>query len=490
MAVSGLISRHVVRRLPDGQRPLGTTADKQGQVAGENAIGGNRELAGSLGTQVVKVFDQAAGTGLRDYHAKAAGLRLAAPGGGTDGCPGPAPRHPAALTRPDLSRGTTMSMDHQRPVPQPGHTAHPAIRATLAVIIFLALAACGATTTTSAPASVLATGSPGYSGHTGTLTGSGSTFVAPFFAVAFARYVHQHPAVTINYSAVGSSGGIAAFSAGRADFGASDVPMTASEQAAAKGGSVVQVPDALGGEGVVYNLNLPAGARLRLTGPVIARIFLGQVIRWDDPAIAALNPGLSLPSAPISVVHRSDGSGTTYIFSNYLSGVDPAWAARVGTGKTLNWPVGEGAEGNGSVASTVYRTPFSIGYVEQAYSQGLLLRYAEIRNQAGRYVIPSTQSVLAAAAQKPGITPTDFSIVNQPGADSYPISGYSWALAYARQPARATGQALVRMLDWLTHDGQACAAANGYVPLPPRVRQLARTMLRQITGPTGTHLLG
>ena len=188
-------------------------------------------------------------------------------------------------------------------------------------------------------------------------------------------------------------------------------------------------------------------------------------------------------------MHRSDGSGTTYIFSNYLSSVDPAWAAKVGTGKTLNWPAGEGAEGNGSVASTVYRTPFSIGYVEQAYSQGLLLPFAAIRNQAGNYVIPSTQTVAADAAQKPDITPADFSIVNQPGASSYPISGYSWALVYTHQPNQATGQALVTMLDWLTHDGQAYAAANRYVPLPAQVQQLARTMLQQVTGPSGTHLL-
>jgi phosphate transport system substrate-binding protein len=184
-------------------------------------------------------------------------------------------------------------------------------------------------------------------------------------------------------------------------------------------------------------------------------------------------------------VHRSDGSGTTYIFSNYLSAVDPAWAAEVGTGKTLNWPTGEGAEGNPGVATEVDRTPFSIGYVEQAYSQGLLLPFAAIRNQAGNYVVPSAQSVAADAAQKPAITPADFSIVNEPGAGSYPISGYSWALVYTRQP----GQALVAMLDWLTHDGQAYAAANGYVPLPPQIQQLARTMLQRVTGPTGTSLL-
>ena len=149
---------------------------------------------------------------------------------------------------------------------------------------------------------------------------------------------------------------------------------------------------------------------------------------------------MSLPPASITVVHRSDGSGTTYIFSNYLSSADPTWAAKVGTGKTLNWPAGEGAEGNGSVTSTVFRTPFSIGYVEQAYSQGLVLPFAAIRNQAGNYVLPSTQTVAAAAAQKPHITPADFSIVNQPGASSYPISGYSWALIYTHQNSQATGQ--------------------------------------------------
>jgi phosphate transport system substrate-binding protein len=240
---------------------------------------------------------------------------------------------------------------------------------------------------------------------------------------------------------------------------------------------------------VAYNLNLPAGARLHLTGPVLARIFLGQITNWNDPAITALNPGISIPDAPITVVHRSDSSGTTYIFSNYLSTVSPTWAAKVGTSKTPNWPAGEGAEGNGSVAATVYRTPFSIGYVEQAYSRGLLLPFAAIRNQAGNYVVPSTQTVATDAAQKLHITPTDFSIVNQPGANSYPITGYSWALIYTHQPSQATGQQLVSMLDWLANDGQAYAAANGYVPLPPQIRALAQTMLQQITGPSGKHLL-
>ena len=376
-----------------------------------------------------------------------------------------------------------MSGHNGGPGPQPRHTVHPAIMAVAAAIIVLALGACTSTSTTSTAASA------GPSGGPGTLTGAGSTYVAPFFALAFARYHQQHPAVTVNYSAMGSSAGITAISARQVDFGASDVPMNASELAAAKGGPVTQVPDALGAEGVAYNLNLPAGARLRLTGPVLAAIFLGQITHWNDPAITALNPGLTLPAASIAVVHRSDGSGTTYIFSNYLSSVDPAWAAKVGTGKTLNWPVGEGAEGNGRVTATVFRTPFSIGYIEQAYSQGLVLPFAAIRNQAGNYVLPSTQTVVAAAAQKPDITQTDFSIVNQPGASSYPISGYSWALVYSHQPSQATGQALVTMLAWLTHDGQAYAAANSYVPLPAQVQQLALTMLQQVTGPGGTHLL-
>ena len=377
-----------------------------------------------------------------------------------------------------------MSGHNRGPDPQPHHTMHPAIRAAAAAIILLALSACSTTTTSTAST----TASTGPSGP-GTLTGAGSTYVAPFFALAFARYHQQHPAVTVNYSAVGSSAGIAAISAQQVDFGASDVPMNESELAASKGGPVTQVPDALGAEGVAYNLDLSAGARLHLTGPVLAAIFLGQITHWNDPAITALNPGIALPSASIAVVHRSDGSGTTYIFSNYLSSVSPAWAAKVGTGKTLNWPVGEGAEGNGSVTSTVFRTPFSIGYVEQAYSQGLVLPFAAIRNQAGNYILPSTQTIAAAAAQKPDITPTDFSIVNQPGASSYPISGYSWALIYTHQPSQATGQALVTMLDWLTHDGQAYAAANLYVPLPPQVEQLALAMLQRVTGPGGAQLL-
>jgi phosphate transport system substrate-binding protein len=378
----------------------------------------------------------------------------------------------------------------QRLGSQPHRASHPTIWAAATAVTVLALAACSSNSTLDVSGQATpSTASFGATGHRATLTGAGSTFDAPFFDLAFANYHQQHPTVSISYAAVGSGAGIAAFSARQADFGASDVPMTASEQAAAHGGPSVQVPVALGAEVVAYHLDLPHGARLHLTGPVIAKIFLGQITNWDDPAITALNPGIDIPRGPITVVHRSDGSGTTYIFSNYLSSVSPTWAAKVGTGKTLNWPVGEGAEGNGGVGTTVYSTPFSIGYVEQNYAHGSLLSYAAIQNRAGNYVVPTSESITAAAAQKPHITPTDFSIVNQPGASSYPITGYSWALVYTHQPNQATGQQLVSLLDWLIHSGQAYAAATGYVPLPAQIQQLAHSMLQQITGPSGAHLL-
>jgi phosphate transport system substrate-binding protein len=323
-----------------------------------------------------------------------------------------------------------------------------------------------------------------------TLTGAGSTFDAPFFDVAFAAYAHQHPRVAVNYSAVGSSAGITAFKAAGVDFGASDVPLSAAEQAGAKGGTLVQVPVDLGAEVVVYNIGSPTFVQLHLTGPLIARIFLGQIRRWNDPAIRALNPKVDLPDEAIAVVHRSDGSGTTYIFSDYLASVDPNWASRVGVGKSLDWPVGVGAEGNSGVAQSVRYIPGAIGYIERSYSAGGAFNYAAIRNRAGHYTIPSTKSISAAAAEKPKISPTSFSIVDQPGSNSYPISGYSWALVYVHQTDERKGKALVDLMDWLTHAGQADAAATSYVPLPTRIKKLARTTLEQVVGQNGAQLLG
>lgn len=321
------------------------------------------------------------------------------------------------------------------------------------------------------------------------LTGAGSTFDAPFFNVAFAKYHQLHRGVRIGYSALGSGDGIQRFGAKQVNFGATDVPMTSAEQAAAQGGASVQVPIDLGAEVVVFNLEAPTPIRLNLTGPVIAAIFLGQITNWRSPTIVAHNPNVDLPDEGINVVHRSDSSGTTYIFSNYLASVDSKWVSKVGIGKTLNWPVGVGAQGNPGVATAVSQTPYSIGYVERSYSDGPRLNFAAIRNRAGRYSVPYAASIAAAAAQKPNISATNFAIVNESGANSYPICGYSWALVYVHQLNQNTGKALVDLIDWLTHDGQSLAASIGYVALPKNIQALARSTLGKVVGPSGAPLL-
>jgi len=378
-------------------------------------------------------------------------------------------------------------MPHAHPHPRRclPRRAPATVAAAAALIIGAALTACSSTSTAAtgvAPPSVAADG-------TVRLTGAGSTFDAPFFDLAFPTYEQQHPGVAISYAAVGSSAGITAFTAGQADFGASDVPASPTDLASARGGAAVQVPVDLGAVVVAYNLPLPGGpSRLRLTGPVIARIFLGQITYWNDPAITALNPHVDIPRWPITVVHRSDGSGTTYIFSNYLSAVSPAWATQVGTGRSLHWPTGYGADGNPGVAAAISRISFAIGYIERSYAKGPALAYAAIANQAGNYTIPTTQAIAADAAARPAITAASFSIVNEPGPASYPICGYSWVIVSVRQPSQAPGQTLASLLSWLTGAGQAYAATLGYVPLPPAIQQLATTTLQQLTGPDGTPL--
>jgi phosphate transport system substrate-binding protein len=318
------------------------------------------------------------------------------------------------------------------------------------------------------------------------LTGAGSTFDAPFFGLAFAAYQQAHPGTAISYAAVGSSAGITRFTGGQADFGATDVPASGADLASAQSGPALQIPVDLGAVSVAYNVLTRNGAPLKLNGPVLARIFLGQITRWNDPAITALNAGADLPDAYITVVHRSDGSGTTYIFSDYLSAVSPAWARTVGTGRSLRWPTGYGADGNPGVAAAIGRFAYSIGYVERSYTTGTELGTAAIANQAGAYVTPTTRSITADAAAKPGITADDFSIVNQPGPAAYPICGYSWVLISARQQSQVAGEALVSMLSWLTHDGQSYAATLGYVPLPAAIQQFATAALARVTGPGGT----
>jgi len=366
-----------------------------------------------------------------------------------------------------------------------------------AVVFAIALAACSSTpSTTSTTKASTATTAPAdpyaqadLKAPAGTLTGAGSTFDQPFFTKAFYTYNQQNSGVTVNYASIGSGGGIQQFQANTVNFGASDVPMSPLDISAAKGGQVLQVPVALGGVTISYNVPGVASG-LKLTPKVLSDIFLGTIKNWNDSAIKSLNPGVKLPSNPIQTVYRSDGSGTTYIFTNYLSEVSPAWASGPGNAKSVSWPVGVGQKGNEGVAGFIKTTPYTIGYVELAYALQNNFTYAKIENAAGTFVSPSLSSVAADAAQKPDITAVDFSIVNQAGASSYPISGYSWALIYELQKNATVGSTLVHVFDWLTHAGQSQAATLDYVPLPANIQQLARTTLLQVTGPDGkTQLL-
>jgi phosphate transport system substrate-binding protein len=323
----------------------------------------------------------------------------------------------------------------------------------------------------------------------GTLTGAGSTFDQPLFTKAFYTLNKADNGVTVNYASIGSGGGIAQFQANTVNFGASDVPMSPADIAKATGGQVLQVPVALGGVTVSYNVpGVKTG--LKLTPAVLSGIFLGTIKTWNASQIKKLNPNVKLPSNPIVTVHRADGSGTTYIFTDYLSTVSPSWSTGPGTGKSVSWPGGVAGQGNEGVAGLIQQTPYSIGYVELAYALQNKFTYAAIQNAAGKYVLPSLTSVAADAAQKPTITSVDFTIVDQSGAASYPISGYSWALVYQLQQSATTGATTVKVLDWLSHaPGQAIAASLEYVPLPANIQALARSTLLQVTGPDGKTVL-
>jgi len=320
------------------------------------------------------------------------------------------------------------------------------------------------------------------------LTGAGSTFDQPFFTLAFYDYYALNPNVTVAYASIGSGGGIAQFQANTVNFGASDVPMAASDLAKDTGGPALQIPVDLGGEAISYNLPGIKGG-LHLTGPVLANIYLGKVKNWDNIAIKKLNPGVDLPNRGITVVHRSDGSGTTYIFTNYLATVSKAWASGPGVGKSPDWPVGVGGKGNEGVAGEVSEIKGAIGYVELDYALENKFTFAAMQNAAGKFLLPSIRTVAADAAQKPDVTSTDFAIVNEPGAASYPISGYSWTLVYVKQTNTDVAIALARTLDWLTHAGQAAAKKLYYVPLPANIQDLARTNIAQILTPAGTEAL-
>jgi phosphate transport system substrate-binding protein len=311
------------------------------------------------------------------------------------------------------------------------------------------------------------------------LTGAGATFPYPLYSKWFNEYASR-TGVKINYQPIGSGGGIRQLSELTVDFGATDAPMSDAELAKAKGGPVLHVPTALGA--VVVTYNLPEVTQpLKLTGDVVASIFQGQITKWDDARIAALNPGVKLPSTDLLVVHRSDGSGTSYVFTDYLASVSPAWATKPGKGKEVQWPVGLGAKGNEGVAGQVKQTPGAIGYVELAYANQNKLATAEIKNANGEFVAPSIASVTAAAAGATAKLPanTDYrvSIVNAAGAGVYPISSFTWIILYQKQPDAVKGKKLVDFLEWALADGQAMEAPLDYAPLPDAMRSALRARL-------------
>ena len=312
------------------------------------------------------------------------------------------------------------------------------------------------------------------------MNGAGATFPYPLYSKWFDEYAKVDRSVRFNYQSIGSGGGIRQIMARTVDFGASDGPMN-DEQLSKAPGELFHVPMVMGA--VVATYNLPGSPTLRFPPDLLADIFLGKVTRWNDPRIEAANPEVPLPNQPIIVVHRSDGSGTTYIWVDYLSKVSNEWKQKVGRGTSVNWPVGLGGKGNEGVAGQVKNTPGTLGYVELAYAVTNKLPVAAIRNRAGSFVQPSIESTTTAAAGAAKDMPPDFrvSLTDPPGEDAYPIAGFTWLLVYREQPDEVRGKALVGFLWWAIHDGQKYAPHLLYAPLPAPVVKMVEAKIRQIT---------
>jgi phosphate transport system substrate-binding protein len=363
----------------------------------------------------------------------------------------------------------------------------------LALVAALAVAACGGAASptpaaSTAPGASTAPSQPAAAAPTVpsgnvNLTGAGATFPAPLYQVWFEQYGTQYPNIKIDYQAIGSGGGIKNITAQTVDFGATDAAMKDEEIAALPAGTkMAHIPTALGAVVVIFNS--PGITELKLDGPTTANIFLGKITKWNDPAIAALNSGATLPSTDIVVVHRSDGSGTTNAFTAYLSAVSPEWSSGPGTGKDVKWPTGIGAKGNDGVAATTKQTAGSIGYVELQYATQSGLASASLKNADGNFVQGSVPGVTAAADAAASTFPADFRqapIINGAGPDTYPIASYTYLLVYVDQADQAKGQALVAFAYWALTDGQALEAALGYAPLPASVQLKALAELHTIT---------
>jgi phosphate transport system substrate-binding protein len=313
------------------------------------------------------------------------------------------------------------------------------------------------------------------------VTGAGATFPAPLYA-KWADAYNRATNIRVNYQSVGSSAGLRQIRAKTVDFGASDIPL--SDADLAKDG-LVQFPTVMGGVVPVVNVRGIQPGQLRLTGPVLADIFLGKVTRWNDPAIAALNPGVALPDSTIAPVRRADGSGTTFIFTNYLAKVSPEWRTRVGEGAAVNWPTGAGGKGNEGVAAFVQRLPNSIGYVEYSYAKANRMSHVKLRNAAGQFVDPDDTSFKAAAAGARW-DQTFFQILTeQPGAGAWPITGATFIVMQARQEQPQQAASVLRFFDWALTNGDAMASELEYVPMPDNVKTMIRREWAKIQDTNG-----
>src|SRR6059036_3990192 len=300
------------------------------------------------------------------------------------------------------------------------------------------------------------------------INGAGATFPYPIYSKWFDEYAKVDPSVRFNYQSIGSGGGQKQILAQTVDFGASDGPMSDDNLAKAPG-KLLHIPTVAGADVVAYNL--PGNPKLKFDVDTIAGIFLGQIKKWNDPKITALNPGAKLPDQDIVVVHRSDGSGTTYIWTDYLSKISPEWKEKVGNNTSVNWPAGIGGKGNEGVSGQVKQTPGAIGYVELIYAIQNKMPYADVKNAAGQFVKASIDSVTAALAT--ATIPEDFrfSMTNAPGANAYPIAGATWLLVYQQQKDPAKGKKLIEFLKWALTKGEGMAKDLNYAPLPDEVQQ-------------------
>jgi phosphate transport system substrate-binding protein len=309
------------------------------------------------------------------------------------------------------------------------------------------------------------------------INGAGATFPYPIYSKWFDEYAKVDPSVRFNYQSIGSGGGQKQITARTVDFGASDGPMS-DENLAKAPGKLLHIPTVAGADVITYNL--PGNPKLKLDGDTIVNIYMGNITKWNDPKIAMLNPGVDLPDLPVIVVHRSDGSGTTYIFVDYLSSISPVWADSVGKGTSVKWPVGIGGKGNEGVAGQVKQLSGAVGYVELIYAKQNKMPYADVKNAAGNFITPSLDSVTTAFATAKIPDDFRFSMVNALGDNAYPISGATWLLVYEQQKNAVKGKKLVEFLNWALTKGEGMASSLDYASLPENVQQRVLERIKTI----------